>query len=86
MQILGKGKDLELTHDSEGRLPGSQQQVAVGHCLSDLQLLIHNPEEVHRTRSPEVARLVCLGLPLEICLQEEGECYGLEYSILSVLS
>lgn len=66
---MRQGPGLELAHDSEGGLAGAQQQVAVGDCESHLQLLIHNAEEVHCSWRPELACLICLGLPTQVCLQ-----------------
>ena len=68
--------DLELAHDSQRGLAGAQQQVAIGDTLGNLQLLIHNPEEVDGPGGPQLASLINLGLPFQIRLHSKEQTKG----------
>lgn len=61
--------DLEVTHDGHDGLASAQEHLTAGHLLHHRHLLIHNPEEVHRARCPQLPVISLFRLPCQIRLQ-----------------
>lgn len=64
---------LELFHDAHDSLASLQQHLSGGHLLHHRHLLVHDPEEVHRARCPQLAIICLFWLPAQITLSGQGK-------------